>query len=238
MKKIFTLVLLLGFFTSLSAQRIQLLDITENGIYYAGATKATLSMKVHNNSSNTQFLIMERTENRLADQHKSQFCWGAICFDYATDVSQDPQVLMAGDTNSTFFLYVEPHGMPGTDTISFAVYPEGEPMDAETHTFIVQFTPTSVEDFLEDDAQTFGLASPYPNPASEEVNVAFKLPNGARDAHLVVRNTLGAEVVRKPLSPLAEKAMINLQGFAPGIYFISLYADGQKPSTKRFVVTQ
>jgi hypothetical protein len=77
----------------------------------------------------------------------------------------------------------------------------------------------------------------YPNPNNGQFTVSFNATQSITEARVIVTNITGQEVFSEGYtninSPFVKN--INLVGQAPGVYFISLIADGQKSVNKLIV---
>ncbi len=76
----------------------------------------------------------------------------------------------------------------------------------------------------------------YPNPASVEAFVTYRLLPQTKDAKVLIYNVLGTLVKEISLVPSDSRIRIDVSQFNSGIYFYTLYADGAKQSTRRLVV--
>jgi len=72
----------------------------------------------------------------------------------------------------------------------------------------------------------------FPNPATDELYL--ELPNRFQKGLLEIRDTQGRKVLQQQLDgPLRNG--LNISGFTPGLYWVSIWADGQQLSRKLLV---
>ena len=78
-----------------------------------------------------------------------------------------------------------------------------------------------------------------PNPATNMVTISLEQASDAK-YRISLQNTIGKEVltIKVPESAHNKDYKIDLSTFAPGIYFYSLFSDGQLVMTKRLVKQQ
>lgn len=82
----------------------------------------------------------------------------------------------------------------------------------------------------------FNLVKAYPNPASTEVSVSFRL-NKAADVNVTLTNTVGQVVGSKSIASSSNGvAVFPTSGLANGVYFYTVEANGQR-ETGRVVVS-
>ncbi|MGB0914889.1 MAG: T9SS type A sorting domain-containing protein, partial [Crocinitomicaceae bacterium] len=62
----------------------------------------------------------------------------------------------------------------------------------------------------------------YPNPASDQITIEFGENN---ETTFSIRNSIGKEVPTN-IQYTNGKAVVNLDGFAPGLYFVIVERDG------------
>jgi hypothetical protein len=83
----------------------------------------------------------------------------------------------------------------------------------------------------------FFLGQNQPNPGQDEVEIAYKLPAGTKDARISVFSLSGiATLLQFPLSGAEGKLKLSVSQLPAGIYAYSLVADGQSLKTRKLVV--
>ncbi len=78
--------------------------------------------------------------------------------------------------------------------------------------------------------------SMYPNPAKDILNLSFELP-GTQDVHFRVFDPSGKSLMEedKGMNPGHVVERMNISSLAPGVYFVSIYTDGRKLRTEKFI---
>ena len=76
----------------------------------------------------------------------------------------------------------------------------------------------------------------YPNPASEKINVHFTLPPGTGSAQLRCTDALGRQVHTQAVPPGTAVATVVVAAWPPGLYVLTLEANGQVLARQRVSV--
>jgi hypothetical protein len=76
----------------------------------------------------------------------------------------------------------------------------------------------------------------YPNPASEQVSIAYYLNNNVNTASIEIINSIGQVVSTTMLNGSTGTIQINTSEFAKGIYMITLFEDGIKTRQEKLVI--
>jgi hypothetical protein len=139
--------------------------------------------------------------------------------------------LEPGETTDEFSCDYEPQGNEGTTTVSYYFYDERNP-DNEigiTVKFVVESSG------IEEEAFVSGLTA-YPNPASEQLNLSFKLKE-IDDAYVTVHNMLGAVVYQKRLDNRDNLLQLNTSGFQNGVYFYTIHNNNRMVASEKFIIS-
>jgi len=78
----------------------------------------------------------------------------------------------------------------------------------------------------------------YPNPATTTLTLPYRLPPGTRTARFVATDALGRQVYAQALDPRQPLASLPVAGWAPGLYFFTLLADGQVLGRQRVAIVR
>ena len=113
----------------------------------------------------------------------------------------------------------------GKDTLS---------LSGEQDVFIAKLTcrdPLSIEPI----PAAFALKL-YPNPFNTEAIVEYSLPEGSKNAVLVICDILGRQQRSYPMNSKVGEMSISSANLSPGVYLYSLVADGKVLVTNRMVM--
>jgi hypothetical protein len=76
----------------------------------------------------------------------------------------------------------------------------------------------------------------YPNPVRDVLNLSFET-NGTQNILFRVFDPSGKSVIDENKGKISDRIeeQMNVSGLAPGVYFVSIYGDGRKLRTKKFI---
>ena len=167
---------------------------------------------------------------------QNQICWGGLCF--SPDVWNSPtsEALAAGAISGpeSFSGHYLPNDHPGTSIIRYTFYDESNPND--TASVIVQYTVgfLSIGDLL----SASSISSPYPNPASSKVSIDYQLPAQVKIADVKLYNIVGQEVKSELLTGISGKLQLQLTNLNEGVYFMTIFLNGQAVKTNRIIISR
>jgi hypothetical protein len=239
MKKILTLLLLsislLGY-----AQKFQLTDlegnpypnehtisteISENDLTPSGEYVAEFIVE---NLTSTNFIVSSmRKDIALPEGMMAFACFGECPFGNPLDI--DWEVLK--DSSEVYSLHLMPNGCFGLCKFQIDFTAEGQNMTI----------------FIEIDVQHIGVKennnanvslSAYPNPVSigSKVNVSYSIADHNERQNLVIRNIVGAEVMRMPLNPYENNISFDASSLKAGVYFYAIENKNQISIAKKLIV--
>ena len=89
-------------------------------------------------------------------------------------------------------------------------------------------------------ARDFSISQNYPNPFNPSTQIKFTV---AKSSHVEIKvydilGNISVVIVNANLKTGEYKADFNASGFSSGIYFYSLFADGEKISTRKMIVVK
>ncbi len=76
----------------------------------------------------------------------------------------------------------------------------------------------------------------WPNPAESWASVEYELPPGARSTQLLLKDAMGRQVLQRNASGQQDQLILDLDGFAQGVYLLDLQSDGARVGSTRLVV--
>lgn len=231
MKRFFAsaLICLLGY--GLAAQGFEIVELQDS---YKGTIgeviKAPLQFK--NNSSKPLTLIIRKANSQIGTSQKNYFCIDGRCLDQKVEdyiVKVDP-----GQTLTTLNVALEAGLVPGVSSVKYIAYNKsnpGEALELEFH-FVV-------EEKLEKNAvyssQLITVRDLYPNPVTDFAYLDYKVLDDQIKAKIILHNVLGNPVGEYELPLFENKMKIPTSDLNAGIYFYTLYIDGEGVYTKKLI---
>ncbi|MDN4166565.1 T9SS type A sorting domain-containing protein [Cytophagales bacterium LB-30] len=85
-------------------------------------------------------------------------------------------------------------------------------------------------------APSVAVSNFYPNPASSEIALDYRLGNDDEEVKVILQNILGSAVGEYTLSPSDKRLKINTQEFTPGVYFYTLVIDQKSIVTRKLII--
>lgn len=191
-----------------------------------------LYFDVVNLTEDTLIAWAARENISLVSGSDNYFCFGN-CFDSATDTCVYGLDLNPKDTlKNEFSAHYTPKGNAGTSLIKYSVYVEDKLSDL-TAVYVRFNAVTGVKN----NSMSEVSLNAYPNPASDNVTIAYQLPQGnMAPAYLVVKNLIGKTVMTVPMPQASEKMMINVSELTAGVYFYSIEQNSRALMTKKMIV--
>src|SRR5258708_8438654 len=190
MKKIFTLLTILGFSFAANAQLVSH-NVTT---HVSGDPSSELLAKatIVNTPGNPIPVRVLRTNTSLAAGHNSYFCWGTNCYTPSTFLS--PVFILAPGDSNNLLAYAMPNGTNGTDLVNYQVY---DTANATTDKISIDFT----YDFATG-INVLHSSDNYMNCAQSNIDdattVTYNITN-FKDGKFIIRNLLGSVVREIPL---------------------------------------
>ncbi len=77
---------------------------------------------------------------------------------------------------------------------------------------------------------------PYPNPASENINIKYSLPAGSHSGNIVITDLQGKLADQLMINSNTDKITLPTGGYKPGLYFYTIESNNRKIETGRFLV--
>ena len=76
----------------------------------------------------------------------------------------------------------------------------------------------------------------YPNPASNVAILNYAILDANKEAKIVVHDLLGTMTKDYPLNKFEKTLKIDTRDYKEGVYFYTLYADGENKVTKKLII--
>lgn len=198
-----------------------------------GHTEILSYFDVKNTSAASMNVLCKKTEINLISGSTNSFCW-TQCYPPFTYVSPTPIVIAAGQADTISFVgeYYS-NSNTGTSRIAYTFFDQNNTNDSIRVIVDYAYNVTSLPEPTA--ASQLLLSSAYPNPASNQTSFNYDLPT-FRSARLSIMNLLGSELKRIPLEGRKGKVSVDLRDLTEGVYFYTLYVDGQATATHKLVI--
>lgn len=235
MRLIFTIILCFISLSFLQAQDFEV--ISEGDGTYIGTigTEMRVSVKIKNITDRPINIFIERTSAKIGSTQSSNFCWGENCFDKSVDRMPISKRIEQGQTTSAFVSVLNTGLVSGFSTLGYQIYTRGNPTDKLNLelTYIIEDEKAIPLLYSSNDIK---LNEVYPNPVKEFAVVDYEITNPDVKAKIVLHNVLGSMVGEFELPVLKKELKISAKEYNPGVYFYTLYLDGDGIVTKKLVI--
>lgn len=251
MKKLLLFTFLFSGF-SLFAQNLQFLNQANANI---SGTTLTISgnvndfslehyVKIRNNGSSNIDVKVKRYEVSAVSGSKNYFCWtlcyspmnaGAVYqFPTPSDNAWNDYVSVNAGVTAAYQLivYYQPYNNIGSSTYRYVAFDGNNQNDSVYIDIVFDVTALSVSEINKQ--STFNL---YPNPANNNVNINFEVPNVATSRQIIIYDVLGNKVADYSLSGTSGKLSVDVSMLNNGFYFFSLIENSKAVLTKKLMVS-
>ena len=182
---------------------------------------------VTNNTGATQNLSITRSHVNLTSGWSDYFCWGLSggagdCYAVqAAAVWTGGSVEVVDGEQGKLQAYINaPNG--GTSTIRYYIN------DGSTYLDSVDLVISSTASIQENASLSLNVS---PNPANNVVNISM---TGVNKADVKIVDVLGNIVFNETVAETTKK--VDVSRFRNGIYFITVDAEGIKPTTRKLII--
>ncbi len=176
-----------------------------------------------------------RNEIIMMDSTDSDFCWAGQCYPSWVDTSGNFQYVPAGGSSAEadFVAHYHIHNAVGVSLIEYTFYNNDNP--DENVKIVVKFDtdPTTINENI---LKNIWLSDVYPNPATNFVTIDYRLPQEVLSANVKVVNILGSIVKEQNVDIRNNNMRMDITDINSGIYFYSLFVNGEVYSTKKLIV--
>lgn len=240
MKYIFTTLLALLIFSATSfSQSLNITNLNPDTIKADYFTEMSSHVKIENISNDTNSYKVQRFELDMTAGHTSYFCWSIDCYSTNVSLSTSNVILTPNGRDSTFYGYLTPYdnngGIAGTSVVKYTFFNENRSEDTVSVVFVYTASPVSGVKTKTLDVNEFYA---YPNPAVDNLNVAFGDVKGFKSGRIIIRNALGSELLNESIDLNSNIASIDVTGIERGVYFYTIQLDGTNLQTKKFAISK
>lgn len=232
MKTLLVLIVLCGLGSGLFAQDIEITGLQES---YRGAIGdlVKVPLRFRNNSDKAITLIIRKTGGQIGTSQRNYFCQDGNCLENTPD---DIVVkIEAGATLSNLQVALEAGLVPGISSLRYIAYNRSDPSQVVEFNldFVVEEKPQRSPIY---NSTSVALQDVYPNPAADFAYVDYELLQDQVKAKIVIHSVLGNSMGEYELSVLENQAKIPTAQLNAGIYFYTLYVDGEAVMTRKLIV--
>jgi hypothetical protein len=122
----------------------------------------------------------------------------------------------------------------GISQIKLEFWTEENESDKMTLFVDIDMQPLSVKESSNSDPSL----SAYPNPAARNsiINVSYTLSDNSHNNYLVIKNVMGAYVIRFPLNPYNTQISFDATGLKSGVYFYAIESNNRLSVAKKLII--
>jgi len=201
----------------------------------AGAGEIVLDhLRVRNNTEKAMDILVSRERLDMQEGASSQFCWG-LCFPPATEVAPESLRIFANEssTDEDFSAHYLPNFVMGESYIKYTFYNANNQF--ANVSVVIKFLATPAG--IAEEAMIGGIVSElYPNPATSFIAFDYQFTPKVKEASVKVFNLMGAEVKGTSLDNNGSKMRMDVSDLNNGIYFYTIYINGDAYKTRKLVV--
>ncbi len=187
-----------------------------------------------NNTNNGVNVNMIRDELLILEGTVNYFCWDT-CYLPSVDTSVTSVFVPAGSSSAegVFAGHYETNEVFGVSLIEYKFLNKDNP--DEYVTVVVKFD-ASPEDISEYILNNVSVSDVYPNPADNFVNINYDMPVEVQEASVKIVNLYGSVVMEGQINTRSNKMRMNITDLKGGIYFYSIFVNGEIYNTKKLLV--
>lgn len=186
-------------------------------------------LRIRNNDTKALNLIIRKSQSNMGSTQFVQICLNGNCGEELS-LRLEP-----GQSTSDLLITFDAGLAAGISSARYVV------VNKNNHNEAVEFDVNfSVEEFAERksiyDSHFITLTDAYPNPAVESAQVDYKIHKTQPSYTIILRNLLGNVVGDYRLPTSETKLKMRTDELNAGIYFFTLYIDGEGVLTRKILV--
>lgn len=216
-----------------AAQSLQLLGNATNIHTAKTNTWIDTPLTISNVSDRPVRVAIRPIPRQLDPSQVSSLCFEEECVENGQAL--ELITLFPGESVSDVLLRFNTGFEERSSTIKYFIYNLDDPQDGIYHELtyrVLNAFPYGIL-FSQDGLQ---VGNAYPNPATTEATIDYTLPSIDGTARITVHNLLGNKLLEAELKPDQTNLKLSTDRLNNGIYFYSLYLNGQEMVTKKLVV--
>lgn len=178
-------------------------------------------------------LIVRKASGELGSTQRTFFCFDNNCQDQKVEdyiIKVEP-----GQTLSALQVALESGLSARESSVRFVVFNKAQPNLGQEFTinFSVEEKPEKGNIY---NSRFITLHDVYPNPVTDNATVYYKILEDNVKARILMRNILGNLVGDYELNPAETQLRLKTEDLNAGIYFYTLYLEGESVITHKLIV--
>ena len=232
MKHFLLIVLLLSSVTSTS-QSLRLAGEASRIHTAKPNTWVATTLAISNVSAKPVRVAVRRVASQIDQSQRASLCFADECAE--DDQPMELTTLFPGESAEGMLLRFNTGYAERNSTIKYFIYNLDDPEDGIYHAL----TYRVFNDFPHGVLFSHGalkVGNAYPNPATDEATIDYSLVAFDGTAQVVVHNLLGNRVLQTNLEASKGSLKLPTDRLDNGLYFYSLYLNGEGVVTKKLVI--
>ena len=215
--------------------RAQTFELTPLQDTYKGSIGETIKapLRIKNISDKTLTLVVREISAQIGGTQKNYFCLDNNCLDQR--LHEYTFKLEPDQTLSQLQIALEAGLAHGLSSIKFVAFNKANPAEALEFELNFQVEEKADKQHIYS-SRHITLYDLYPNPVSVEAFVDYKMYDDQIKARIVIHNILGNPIEEYPLPFVVGQIKIRAETLSAGIYFYTLYIDGEGVITRKLIV--
>jgi Secretion system C-terminal sorting domain len=214
------------------AQSFELLDKQE--AYQSGVSQTLhIPLRIKNTSDKAQFYIVRRVQDDLNSTQKGYFCLDKNCLE--PGIEEFSKKIEPGETLQNLYFALETGLVGGQHTVRFEIFPQASPGQTVDRPISISIDDHNARAmvFQTKDVVIHDL---YPNPVYDQASIDYSIHSDMVKAKIVIHNILGRPLGDYDLPASDTKVRILAEDLPPGVYFYTLYLNGEGVFTRKLIV--
>jgi hypothetical protein len=232
MSRVLTMLCVIALAASARAQSFEVSGIQDNYKAFIGET-IKAPVRIRNTTDKPIFLTVKKISAQIGGTQRNYYCLDNNCLDQRTEeytLRLEPDQVV-----NSLHIAVEAGLAQGHGSIRYHVTNKAN--SAEVVEFEMNF---QIEERAEKEhiysSRHMTLYDLYPNPVSVDAFVDYKMYDDQIKAKIVIHNILGNPIDEYLLPFVEEQVKIRAETLSAGIYFYTLYIDGEGVITRKLIV--
>ena len=231
--------LVIGFFVAwactLQAQQgIEVLNDVNASYQGTISSEIKVPLRIKNNEDFPVYIYVKRVDNKIGSTQSANFCWGEECFEKSIDKLPISKKIDPGQISEDFTSILHTGLVGGFSTIKYQIYTRGNPSNVLEHEVIYTVEENTKSTTLYS-SDALVMNEIYPNPVREFAFIDYTIYDSDTEVKIVIHNVLGSVAGEYKLDHLEKELKIPAKEYNPGVYFYTLYLNGDGVITNKIV---